>query len=302
MEPRPETPRPETRVVQDRFEACVYRPGQIARCPARAPVSPLTPGQLDVLLNEGDQRVGPTVFRTECPFCQACEPVRVDVESFQPSRSQRRVLVRNADLRVELGPPSMSRRRVALWNRHRRGRGLLTAYSRKDPVGYREWLVESCAPTVEVRYLDGERLVALSVLDLGVSSANSAYHYFDPTEARRSLGVFSVLREIELCASLGIRWYYLGLWAADAQALQYKSGYYPHERLVRGEWVRFTDRASDPATADPTAYAEAACPPRHPGLAVATLAPMLNDVGDADCEGDPESMTLRLDEGEDGED
>lgn len=283
-------PPPETRVVQDRFESCVYRAGQIARCPARAPLRPLVPEQLDQLLEEGDQRVGQTVFRTECPFCQACEPVRVDVTAFRPSRSQRRVVAKNADLVVEVGPPALSRRRVALWNRHRRGRGLLTSYSRKDPVGYREWLVESCAPTVEVRYLAGDRLVALSILDVGVCSANSAYHYFDPAEAQRSLGVYSVLREIELCATLGMRWYYLGLWAADADALRYKSGYHPHERLIRGSWVRFEDRASDPAAADPIAYVQATTPARPAGLAMATFAPMLAEADD--CDGEPDAAML----------
>lgn len=282
---RPSVPSPETRVVHDRFEACVYRSGQIARCPARAPSTPLLPEQLDQLLDEGDQRVGQTVFRTECPFCQACEPVRVAVHDFTPSRSQRRVLARNADLRVEMGPAALSRRRVALWNRHRRARGLLTNYSRKDPLGYQEWLVESCAPTVEVRYFEGDRLVGLSVLDLGASSANSAYHYFDPTEARRSLGVFSVLREIELCRALGMRWYYLGLWASDADALRYKSSYYPHERLIRGVWTRLRSREEDPAESDPEGYAQAAAPMRSPGLAVATMAPLLAEPLEDDSEG-----------------
>lgn len=282
---RSPVPPPETRVVHDRFEACVYRPGQIARCPARAPSAPLLPEQLDQLLDEGDQRVGQTVFRTECPFCQACEPVRVNVADFVPSKSQRRVLSKNADLRVELGPAALSRRRVALWNRHRRARGLLTSYSRKDPLGYQEWLVESCAPTAEVRYFAGDRLVGLSVLDVGVVSANSAYHYFDPTEAKRSLGVFSVLREIELCRTLGMRWYYLGLWASDATALRYKSGYYPHERLIRGVWTRVPSREEDPAEADPVGYAQAAAPMRSPGLAMATMAPLLTEPFEDDSAG-----------------
>ncbi|MES2643246.1 MAG: arginyltransferase [Myxococcota bacterium] len=229
--------RPETRIVQDRFEDCIYRPGQVARCPARVPTVPLSPEQLDLLLEEGDQRVGGTVFRTECPFCSACEPVRIDIPAFTPSRAQRRVMRRNEDLTVELGPPTLSRRRVSLWNRHRRARGLLTEHSRKDPIGYQEWLVESCAPTTEVRYsLDG-RLVAVSLLDLGLTSANSAYHFFDPSHAARSLGVYSVLHEIEVCRARGMRWYYLGLWVEDCAALRYKSGYHPHERFVRGRWV-----------------------------------------------------------------
>ncbi len=239
MEPRPPVVPPQTRVVQDRFEECVYRPGQVARCPARVPTTPLSPQQLDILLAEGDQRVGGTVFRTTCPFCSACEPVRIDVPAFRPSRSQRRVLRRNADLRIEIGAPEISRRRVALWNRHRAARGLLTENSRRDPVGYKEWLVDTCAPTAEVRYFEGERMIGVSLLDIGETSANSAYHYFDPRVAARSLGVMSVLWEVDFCRSRNIRWYYLGLWVEDCSALFYKTSYYPHERLVMGQWRRF---------------------------------------------------------------
>ena len=64
-------------------------------------------------------------------------------------------------------------------------RGLLTDQSRRDPLGYHEWLVESCAPTVEVRYHLDDRLVGVSLLDMGSNSANSAYHYYDPTLAKR---------------------------------------------------------------------------------------------------------------------
>jgi arginyl-tRNA--protein-N-Asp/Glu arginylyltransferase len=233
---------PETRVVQDRFEECIYRPGQVARCPARAPLRRLSPAQLDQLLEEGDQRVGATVFRTECPFCNACEPVRVDVDAFSRSRSQRRVWSRNQDVRVEIGNPTLSRRRVALWNRHRRMRGLLTEMSRRDPVGYQEWLVDTCAVTLEFRYYVDERLSCVSIIDMGQSSANSAYCYFDPKLSDRSLGVFSVLYEVEWCRARGMHWYYLGLWVADCEALRYKTNYLPHERLVRGKWVRVEER------------------------------------------------------------
>lgn len=233
---------PETRVVHDRFEPCIYRPGQVARCPARVPQGRLGADQLDVLLDEGDQRVGGTVFRTACPFCTACEPVRIDVEAFAPTRSQLRVQRRNDPLlRVEVGTPELSRKRVALWNRHRQARGLLTDHSRRDPVGYQEWLVDSCADTVEFRYWLGDRLAAVSILDRGARSANSAYCYFDPRLSKMSLGVYSVLHEIAWCREQGMRWYYLGLWAADATALRYKTNYHPHERFVAGAWQRFTE-------------------------------------------------------------
>ena len=238
------------RVVHDRYEDCNYLPGELARTPARAPVGIVTPEQLDAALAAGDQRVGRSLFRTACPTCVACEPVRVDIDAFRPSRAQRRTWQRNeGEVQVEVGPPELTRRRVALWNRHRRERGLLKETSRQDPRGYEEWLVQSCAPTVEVRYLLGERVVAVSLLDLGRTSANSAYHYFDPAEGRRALGVYSVLKELEICRALGLRWYYLGLWIGNCTALRYKTAYAPHERWVRrwdnevasveGVWTRF---------------------------------------------------------------
>jgi arginine-tRNA-protein transferase len=140
---------------------------------------------------------------------------------------------------MEIATPILSRRRVALWNRHRQSRGLMTEHSRRDPIGYQEWLVDTCAPTVEIRYLLDKKLIAVSLLDLGRISANSAYHYFDPAWARFSLGVYSVLNEVEWCRSQGIRWYYLGLWVKSCEALHYKTNYAPHERLVKGKWVRF---------------------------------------------------------------
>lgn len=232
--------RPETPVVQDVYEDCVYRPGQTARCPARLPLKRLTPGQLDLLLEEGDQRVGATVFRTTCPTCRACEPVRVDIERFEPTRSQRRVLRRNDGVvEVTVGLPSLSNERVELWNRHRAARGLLTEHSQQDPETYFHWLVVSCAVTLEVDYRINGRLAAVSLLDLGERAVNSAYCFFDPDLGDRSLGVYSVLFEIAYARTLGMKWYYLGLWVPDCKALRYKTNYLPHERLVRNRWVRF---------------------------------------------------------------
>ena len=230
----------------DRFEECIYKPGAISRCPARVPSTPLSPEQLDQLLDEGDQRVGGTVFRTECPFCQACEPVRIDIPAFTMNTSQRRTFKKaEALVKMEVATPTLSRRRVTLWNRHRQTRGLMTDHSRKDPIGYQEWLVDTCAPTVEIRYTIDGNLVAISLLDLGKISANSAYHFFDPAWSKLSLGVYSVLKEIEWCNQQGIRWYYLGLWVRDCEALYYKTSYAPHERLVKGSWVRFESPERD---------------------------------------------------------
>ena len=51
--------------------------------------------------------------------------------------------------------------------------------------------------------------------------------------------VFSILKQIELCRRMNIRYLYLGLFIADNRHMSYKARFRPHERLVAGTWTRF---------------------------------------------------------------
>jgi arginine-tRNA-protein transferase len=224
-------------VVSRETYECPYLPGRTALTPLRFPRSRLGPEEFDDLLSQGDRRAGMLLYRTECPACQACEPLRVPVRTFVPSRSQKRVFRHNErDIRVEVCPARESPDRVALYNRHRLERGLARE---PDPITaeeYRFQYVTTCVETREIDYFLGDRLVAVSLLDVGLKAASSVYHYFDPDVSRRSLGVYSVVKEIELCRSWGMDYYYLGLWVEDCASLRYKSSYHPHERLKGGAW------------------------------------------------------------------
>lgn len=227
-------------VVHEEPHDCPYLPGQTALTPLRLPRRRLARGQFDDLLAEGDRRAGVVVYRTACPTCHACEALRIPVARFKPSKSQRRSARKNAeDVRVEVVEPLATPDRVALYNKHRMMRDLATDGAPITNEEYRFQYVSSCVDTREIDYFVGDRLIGVSLLDVGATSASSVYHYFDPDEGRRSLGVFSVVHEIELCAEWGLDWYYLGLWVEASTALRYKSGYYPHQRLRDGVWTEY---------------------------------------------------------------
>jgi leucyl-tRNA---protein transferase len=134
-------------VISADMHPCSYLPGQIACTPLRWPHTPPTPEQFDELLEEGDRRAGPVLYRTECPACHACEPLRIPVHRLEPTKSQRRVLRRNDDLRLEMRSPVASPDRVALYNRHRDERGLATTDCSIDEEDYRMQYVRSCVKT-----------------------------------------------------------------------------------------------------------------------------------------------------------
>jgi arginine-tRNA-protein transferase len=228
------------RVVWDQMEECPYLPGQVARLPLRLPTTALSPEEFDRRLEVGERRSGRMLYRTQCPACVACQPLRVPVARFAPTASQRRALRRNQDdIHMEVGVPELSWDRLNLYNRHKHERGLARRDEPLGATGYRAWLVDTCVDTREVRYFLGKKLVGVSILDVGKTSASSVYHYFDPDESRRSLGVYSVLREIAWCAEAGVEWYYLGFYVRDCSRLSYKSTYFPHQRRVDGAWQEF---------------------------------------------------------------
>ncbi len=230
-------------IVGEAPEPCPYLPGKIAVLPLRYPLERLEPEAFDRLLDEGDRRSGPVLYRPKCPACDACRALRIPVARFAPTDSQLRARKKNRDVAVRVAKPEVTARHLEIFNRHKRERGLARDERDTDAATYRLNMVESCVETVEIRYEVGEELVAFSILDVGRKAASSVYHCFDPAHARRSLGVFSVLREVELCESLGLDWYYLGLWVDGCRALSYKATYFPHQKRVDGAWVEVDGQA-----------------------------------------------------------
>jgi len=233
-------------LVYDGLQACPYRPGQVARMPLFRQRTRLSLDQTDQRLANAERRVGFSLYRTSCPTCQACKGLRVVVDDFKPSRSQRRVLKKwerlGKRLRIRVGRPSATEEKLSLFHRHKRERDLTEADDDvMDAHGYAGWLVRSCVPTVEMTYRIDDRLVAVGIVDLGANSSSSVYFYFDPDPeiSRLSPGVFSVLQEVAFCRRTDRAHHYLGLWVHDCPSLSYKADYYPHERLEDGDWRRY---------------------------------------------------------------
>lgn len=228
-------------VVYDQPEPCPYLPDRDAHLPLRYPLSKLDGQQFAAYLAAGNRRAGAMMYRPECRVCRACEALRIDVGRFRISRSQRRVKRRGQQvLVVEVGPVIVDQQRVEMFNRHRNERGLRGQDGDVDRDGYEGFLADSCGDTFEIRYRKVGRLVGVAVCDLAADALSAVYCFFDPDESRLSVGVYSVLTQIELCRKWNFRYLYLGYYVAESPRMRYKANYLPHERLIDGEWREFT--------------------------------------------------------------
>ncbi len=151
---------------------------------------------------------------------EVIQPLRIDLERWAPTKSQRRVLRRNADVEVAFRPAERSEEAEALFQRHK------TRFRRLVPETLGNFLSANPAKVpcrcVECRVTVKGRLVALSFLDVGEAATSAVYGVFEPEEARRSLGIFTMLKEIEHSRERGCRWYYPGYATQGPSAYDYK--------------------------------------------------------------------------------
>lgn len=216
--------------------ACPYLPDRVARY--RGFVADRLDGETyHALMDAGFRRAGGAFYAMDCPGCRACVPLRVPVAEFRPSRSQRRTWRRNRDLTVEFAAPRCSDEAFALYRRYLRHRHPDTPAD-ETREHFEQSLYAAVVDSVEARYRLGEALIGVSLLDVCSRSVSAVYHFFEPAHARRRLGVFSVLAEIEYARQLGAPWYYLGYLVAGARTMAYKADYRPHELLRDGVWQR----------------------------------------------------------------
>jgi len=151
---------------------------------------------------------------------QTITPLRIDLASCTFTKSQRRVLSKNTDLRTEIVPAAIDAELRALFQRHKQRfthniPDTLETFLGPDPA-------RGPCECRMVRVFDGPRLIAASYLDVGQHSASSVYGLFEPSDSKRSLGIFTLLLEIQHCRAAGLRWFYSGYATQEPSVYDYK--------------------------------------------------------------------------------
>lgn len=168
--------------------------------------------QLDARLALGWRHFGSGFFRANFAIHDGALcgilPLRIPLADFALTKSLRRVLRKNSDLDVSVAPSQITPEVVALFESH------CVRFKSDVPDSINDFLSSDPARvpclnlTIAVRQRG--RLIAASFLDIGSKSVSSVYGLFDPAESARSLGIFTMLLEMDWAVKNGRSIYYSG--------------------------------------------------------------------------------------------
>lgn len=190
------------------------------------------------LLNKGFRRSGSDVYRPCCYRCQACVSTRIPVESFKPSRSQKRTWNLNQDLSVRVNQDGYREEYTELYLRYVRSRHAGGGMDDDTPSTFANFILTDWCQTVLIEFWKDERLMAVASTDWLKQGLSSVYTFFDPEEgSERGLGTFALLWQIHWAKELKLPYVYPGYWIKESPKMNYKVRFQPIEGFVNNQWV-----------------------------------------------------------------
>jgi arginine-tRNA-protein transferase len=222
-------------------EPCPYLDDKLSSSVVVDPDYEISNQKMGQLTRIGFRRSGNIIYRPHCKQCKACVSVRIPVQKFRPSRSQRRNIVLNHDLYLSREASIYREEQFQLYLKYQRARHPDSSMCNDDPAKYRDFLISNFDNSAFYCLYHQDKLVSVAIVDHLDDGLSGVYTFFDPDYDQRGLGNHSILRMVEETRTLGLDYLYLGYWIENSCKMSYKTNFHPLEGYIGSNWVKIRD-------------------------------------------------------------
>lgn len=222
--------------------ACGYIAKNLAQSLIAAPYAMVDAKVYSQLIKQGFRRSGKFAYRPHCENCNACVPVRLILDQFKPTRSQKRAHKQHADLTATIFPVNFQQEHFELYTQYQILRHPEEAATQKqdgDEVEqYRQFICQSSVESLLFEFRDTQNQVKIvSIVDLVDDGISAVYTFYDATEQKASYGTYAIMWLCHWTEQLNLPYLYLGYWIQENQKMAYKAKFNVQEKLIDGEWL-----------------------------------------------------------------
>ena len=228
---------------------CGYLPNKLAQSLIAAPYHLIDANIYSGLIQQGFRRSGKFAYRPHCDNCSACIAIRLILDEFAPTRSQKRAYKQHANLTARILPLGYQQQHFELYTsyqalRHadeevsQQAEAHRTAEIQTEADQYRQFLCKSNVESLMIEFSDADGAVKIvSVIDVVSDGISAVYTFYDALVARASFGTYSIMWLAEWTKMLGLPYLYLGYWIEASPKMAYKQQFKPQQKLIKGEWL-----------------------------------------------------------------
>lgn len=188
------------------------------------------------LMTQGFRRSGDQIYRPHCPNCSACQSIRVLVDSFTPSKSQKRLLKRSTNYQLKKSTV-LKDDYYPLYEHYINSIHYDGAMYPASYLQFKNFLSCKITKQLFIETWDQDLLVSVAVTDLLSDALSAVYTFYHPGYRKAGLGTLSILNQIRVCAEIGLPYLYLGYQIDKCKKMNYKDRYFPYEKLTENKWL-----------------------------------------------------------------
>lgn len=187
------------------------------------------------LMHQGFRRSGNDIYRPHCLSCQACKSIRLPVADFTPSNSQKRALKRGQHFSVKISY-AIKDSYYPLYEKYINEIHSDGAMFPATLAQFESFTESDITAQIYLEIYHDEQLISVAVCDDLNNALSAVYTFYHPDHRKYGLGVFSILKQIDLCQQLQREFLYLGYQIDECEKMNYKSRFKPHQILIDNQW------------------------------------------------------------------
>ena len=193
------------------------------------------------LSKQGFRRSQNVLYRPSCANCSACMSARISSREFKPSKSQKRILLKNSDIVRVVNPALATDAQYDLFKQYITARHPNGGMSDMDANDFTAMIEETNVESKLIEYYakkNGElELISFSLVDILDDGISMVYSVFNPDFKERSLGTYMILDHNNLTLEMDLKYVYLGYWVQGSSKMDYKKRFSSLEVFTNDKWL-----------------------------------------------------------------
>ena len=189
------------------------------------------------LIKSGFRRSHNILYNQVCADCNLCKSIRINVNNFKLSKSNKRVLNKNKNLFTKKLSNNPSKEQFALFKKYLEFKHNDSEMNEMNFQDYCKMFVSKGINTKVYEYFYKGELVGCIISDFLEGSISMVYSFYSELFLKNSFGKYIILDHFRLAKDFDMDYVYLGYWVEGSSKMEYKNSFNSSEVLIDNKWT-----------------------------------------------------------------